>query len=134
MERKARGALLTIFAIAFALMAISNLSKPLKLSPNAGFVLLGVKLSGLANLIVAPLFGILLGLYAYGIWAMKRFALPIAHFYATYVILNLIMFTMRTHGSAGMPPLGAWAIYIIVAVGVSSGAAILLTLRKADLA
>ena len=134
MERKSRGTLLTILAIAFALMAVSNLSKPLKMSPNVGFVLLGMKLSGLANLVVAPLFGILLGVYAYGIWAMKRFALPIAHFYATYVIINLIMFTMRTHDTPDMPPLGFWIMYILVAVGVSSGAAILLTLRKADLA
>ena len=133
MERKSRGTLLTILAIAFALMAVSNLSKPLKMSPNVGFVLLGMKLSGLANLVVAPLFGILLGVYAYGIWAMKRFALPIAHFYATYVIINLIMFTMRTHGTPDMPPLGFWIMYIFVAVGVSSGAAILLTLHKADL-
>ncbi len=134
MERKNRGALLTIFAIGIALMALSNLSKPLKMSPNVGFVLLGMKLSGVANLVVALLFGILLAVYAYGIWSMKRFALPIGHFYATYVIINLAMFTIRTHGTPEMPPLGFWIIYIVVAVGVSSGAAIILTLRKADLA
>jgi hypothetical protein len=133
-ERKNRGVLLTIFAICLALMAVSNLSKPFKMSPNVGFVFFGVKLSGVANTIIAPLFGMLLAALAYGIWMMKRFALPIAHFYATYVILNLLMFTLRSYGTPAMPPLGFWILYIAVAVGVSMGAAIILTQRKAELA
>ena len=132
--QKRRGVVLTIFAVAFALMAISNLSKPLKMSPNVGFVFLGIKLSGVANLLVAPMFGILLAVYAYGIFAMKKFALPIAYFYAAYVIVNLAMFTIRTHGTNEMPPLGPWMVYILIAVGVSSGAAIIMTQRKAELA
>jgi len=115
-------------------MAVSNLSKPFKMSPNVGFVFFGTKLSGVANMIIAPMFGILLAILAYGIWTMKRFALPIAHFYATYVILNLLMFTLRKYGTPEMPPLGFWIIYIAVAVGVSMGAAIILTQRKAELA
>ncbi len=134
MARKNRGAMLTIFAIGLALMAISNLLKPLKMSPNVGFVFLGTKLSGMPNAIVAPMFGILLALLAYGIWTMKRFALPIAYFYAAYVIINLMMFTIRTYRTSDMPPLGFWLIYIAIAVGVSSGAAILLTRRQAELA
>ena len=134
MAEKNRGALLTIFAIGLALMAVSNFSKPLKMSSNVGFVFFGTKLSGTANLIVAPLFGIMLAILAYGIWRMKRFALPIAHFYATYVILNLMMFTIRKYGTAEMPPLAGWIAYIIVAVGFSLGAAIILTQRKAELA
>jgi hypothetical protein len=130
--QKNRGALLTIFAIGFALMAISNFSKPFKMSPNVGFVFFGYKLTGIGNTIVGPIFGIILAVYAYGIWTMRRFALPIAHFYATYVILNLLMFTIRNH--AAMPPLLGWIAYIIVAVGFSLGAAIILTQRKAELA
>ncbi len=126
-ERKSRGAVLTIIAIGLALMAISNLSKPLKMSPNVGFVFLGTKLSGVPNMIVAPMFGVLLAVLAYGIWAMKRFALPIAYFYAAYVIVNLMLFTAYTYRTSDMPPLGFWIIYIAVAVGVSSEAAILLT-------
>ena len=129
--QKKRGALLTIFAIAFALMAISNFSKPFKMSPNVGFVFFGYKLTGIGNTIIAPVFGIILAVYAYGIWTMRRFALPIAHFYATYVILNLLMFTIRNWGN--LPPLLGWIGYIIVAVGFSLGAAIVLTQRKADL-
>ncbi len=133
MQRR-RGVLLTIFAICFALMAFSNFTKPFKMSPNVGFVFFGVKLSGIANTIVAPIFGIMLAALSYGIFTMKRFALPIAHFYATYVILNLILFTMRMRGTPGMPPVGPWIVYIAIAVGVSMGAAIILTQRKAELA
>jgi hypothetical protein len=131
---KNRGTLLTIFAIAFALMAISNFSKPFKMSPNVGFVFFGYKLSGIGNTIIAPIFGIILAVYAYGIWTMRRFALPLAHFYATYVILNTLMFTIRKWGTSDMPPLGFWIIYVLIAVGVSLGSALILTQRKAELA
>jgi hypothetical protein len=134
MPKQSRGALLTIFAIALALMALSNFLKPFKMSPNVGFVFLGTKLSGMANTIIAPLFGLLLAALAYGIFTMKRFALPIAYFYAAYVVVNLFMFTVRTFGTPAMPPLGFWIIYIAVAVGVSMGTAILLNQRKAELA
>jgi hypothetical protein len=130
--RKNRGAVLTVFAIAFALMALSNFSKPFKMSPNVGFVFFGYKLTGIGNTIIGPIFGIILALYAYGIWTMRRFALPLAHFYATYVILNLLMFTIRNYRE--LPPLLGRIAYVIVAVGFSLGAAIILTQRKAVLA
>ncbi|HLX38564.1 MAG TPA: hypothetical protein VKR29_12215 [Candidatus Binataceae bacterium] len=131
--QKNRGALLTVFAIAFALMALSNFMKPFKMSPNVGFVFFGYKLSGLANDIVGPLFGLILAAYAYGIWMMRRFALPLAHFYATYVILNTLMFTLR-NWSTGLPPLAAWIAYVVVGAGVPLASAIILTNRKAELA
>jgi len=130
---KKRGALLTIFAIGFALMALSNFTKPFKMSPNVGFVFFGHKLSGVANDIVGPLFGLILAVYAYGIWMMRRLPLPLAHFYATYVILNTLMFTLRNLHT-GLPPLAGWIAYVIVAVGVSLASAIILTQRKAELA
>jgi hypothetical protein len=132
--QKNRGAALTLFAIAFALMAISNFMKPLKMSPNVGFVFFGYKLSGFANDIVGPIFGLILALYAYGIWTMRRFALPLAHFYVTYVILNTLMFTLRNWSTPVMPPLGFWSLYVIIGVGVPLASAIILTQRKAELA
>ena len=124
---------MTILAIGLALMALSDFSKPLKMSPAVGFVFLGMKLSGIANVVVAPIFGAMLAALAYGIFTMRRFALPLAYFYAGYVILNLMLFTVRNYGTSNMPPLGFWMLYILVAVGVSSGAAVMLTHRKAEL-
>ena len=130
---KQRGAALTIFAILFALMAISNFSKPFEMSPNVGFVFLGTKLHGSANKMIAPIFGIILAVYAYGIWRMRKFALPIGYFYAAYVIVNLVLYTTKNRGTGVMPPASFMIGYAIVAIGVSLGAAVLLTRRKDDL-
>jgi hypothetical protein len=136
MARRARGAALTILAILIGLMAISNFGKPFAHHQGVGFVLFGTRLSGMANTIVAPIFGIMLVVYVYGIFAMRKFALPLGIFYAAYVILNMPLFILHYHGTAVMQE-HSWAYlvpYPFVAIGVSSGAAWLLYRRRADLA
>ncbi len=133
MEQANRGALLTTFAVLFVILAISNFLKPLEMGgEQTGFVLLGTRLHGGPNMIFGPLFGAYLVLYAYGIWHMKRWALPMAYAYAAYVVLNLILYTMLTSSTE----LGGTAFgiaYIAIAVGVSSGTAYALYRRKAEL-
>ncbi len=136
MAEKSRGVTLTVFALLLALMAVSNFLKPFSHNPGVGFVFFGTRLSGLPNMIVAPIFGIMLAVYAYGIFAMRKFALPIGIFYAAYVIINMPLFILTYHGSPVMQE-HSWAYlvpYPFVAIGVSSGAAVLLYFRKADLA
>ncbi len=133
MADSSRGAVLTVFAILFALLALSNFSKPFHLDPNAGFVFLGAKTHGVANAILGPAFGLLLLLYAFGIWRMRRWALPIAFAYAAYVIVNLSLYSIRNAGSPGMPPPLFMFGYIVVAIGVSAGSAILLYRRRGTL-
>jgi len=124
--------LFTIFAVLFGLLAMSNLLKPLRLgSDETGFVFLGDRLSGIANTIVGPIFGLFLALYAFGIWKRKRFALPMGHAYATYVILNLILFTVKNPKPPGVGYVIFGIVYSLIAVGVSLGAAIFLTRNKA---
>ncbi len=135
MEEKSRGVTLTIFALLLALMAISNFGKPFSHNPGVGFVFFGTRLSGAPNMIVAPIFGIILAVYAYGILAMRKFALPIGIFYAAYVIVNMPLFLLKYQGTAVMQE-HSWAYllpYPFVAIGVSSGAAWLLYRRKADM-
>jgi len=132
MSEAKRGTALTVFAVLFGLLAVSNLLKPLQLTSSAGFVFFGRRLDGAANMILGPLFGVLLAVYAYGIWNMRRFAMPIAHAYATYVILNLILFTFQVPEGYTLP-VAFMAVYAVVAIGVSLGSAILLTQRKAEL-
>jgi hypothetical protein len=91
---------LRVFAFAFALLAISNLLKPLELGETTGFVFFGQRLSGTANLIAGVLFGIYLLVYAWGIWRMKRFVVGMAHAYAVYVVLNLLLYWNKNP----MPP------------------------------
>src|SRR5207244_4201236 len=62
-------------------------------------------------------------------------SLPMAYAYAAYVIVNLIAFTVRGEGQAS-PGWGSsffGIVYALVAVGVSGGAAVVLSRRKAAL-
>jgi hypothetical protein len=133
MADKSRGPVLTIFAVLLAILALSNFSKPFHLSPNVGFVFFGVKTRGLANAILAPAFGLVLAVYAIGIWRMRRWALPIACAYAAYVIVNLSLFSIRNAGARDQPLTLSMLVYIVIAIGVSAGCAILLYRRRFEL-
>jgi hypothetical protein len=122
--------LLRAFAVLFGLLAISNLLKPLEIGGSTGFVLLGNRLSGTANMIVAPLFGVYLAIYAAGIWRQRAYALPMGIVYAAYVLVNLVMWTL-TSPYAADSSLAFGIAYTSIAVGVSGGAALLL-LRSRD--
>jgi hypothetical protein len=135
MPDRSRGVALTICALLFVLMAISDFGKPFSHNPGVGFVFFGMRLSGMPNMIVAPIFGTMLLVYAYGILAMRKFALPLGVAYAAYVIVNMPLFLVRYHGSPVMQE-HSWAYllpYPFVAIGVTSGAAALLYQRRASL-
>ncbi len=133
MADKERGTALSVFAVLFGILAISNMLKPLQLfGDETAFVFLGARMSGMANVILGPLFGIFLAVYAYGIWNMKRFAMMMGHAYATYVCLNLALWSLRVPPEAETPVLFS-IVYATVAIGVSVGSAVILTQRKADL-
>src|SRR2546422_11277897 len=59
MNNPDRGSLLTVLALLFGLLAVSDLAKPLAASLGGGlrpgFVLFGHRLSGTANAVVGPL-------------------------------------------------------------------------------
>jgi len=134
MAQAQRGTALTVFAILFALLAISNLLKPFQLGGDqTGFVFFGQRLSGTANTIIGPLFGLFLAAYAFGIWTMRRWALPMGHAYATYVVLNLILYSFRGTYPDTVSYKIFTVVYAAIAIGVSVGAAVLLTQRKAEL-
>jgi hypothetical protein len=133
MEQRKRGLLLTLFAIAFGLLAISNLTKPFSHDPHAGLVFFGTKLTGTADLIIAPLFAALLAIYAVGIWRMKRYARPMSYAYAAYVFINMLLFVMKHHDRKDTGGLLFIIMYATIALGVSIGSAIVLTLRREEL-
>jgi len=134
MAQAQRGTALTIFAVLFGLLAISNFLKPFQFGGDqTGFVFFGQRLSGVANTIIGPLFGIFLAIYAYGIWTMRRWALPMAHAYATYVVLNLILFSFRNTTPDTVSYKAFTVVYATIAIGVSVVAAVLLTQRKTEL-
>ena len=134
MAESSRGPMLTTFAVLFAILAVSNFLKPFHLDPNAGFVFFGVKTHGIANAILGPTFGVLLLAYAIGIWRMRRWVLPIAYAYAAYVVVNLLLYSIRNSGLTGRPSPTFMIVYIAAAVGVSAGSAVLLHRRRHGLA
>lgn len=134
MAEASRGQALTIFAVLFVVLAVSNFLKPLQiLGAQTGFVFFGERLTGTANMIAGPLFGLYLLLYAWAIWNMRRFAIPLAHAYALYVVLNLLLFTANNPHPPGVGYLIFMIVYAVIAIGVSVSAAVLLTKRKAEL-
>lgn len=126
-----RGTALTIFAILFGILAISNFSKPLEMGATTGFVFFGYRLHGTPNLLIAPLFGAYLAAMAYGIWTLKRWALPMVWIYLGYVILNLVLFRIvgppMTREGVGAVIFGL--VYMSIAIGVPLYTGILLRRR-----
>jgi len=128
-----RGPLLTTFAILFALLALSNLLKPFQLEgETTGFVFLGQRMTGFWNVLLGPLFGIYLAVYAYGIIRMRRFAVRMGQAYAVYVVLNLVAWNAR-HENPFEIGVALSVVYLVVAIGVSAGAALMLTRRATEL-
>ena len=131
---KNRDRLLILFACVFALLALSNALKPLQLEgAKTGFVLFGTRLEGTWNVLGSFVMAGYLAIYAFGIWKMKRFVVGMAHLYAFYVMVNIIMFPYRT--GLGVETLDArivifYAIYSVLGIGFSVFAAVVLTRRK----
>lgn len=132
MAEKSRGTALTIFALLFGLLAISNFAKPFHIFAGDGFVFMGVKQTGTPNAILGPLFGVLLLIYAYGIWTMRRYALPVAYIYTVWVIVNMVLFTLKNQAAQPTPPVFA-IISIVIGVGIPLATAIILSRRSAEL-
>ncbi|HKN14516.1 MAG TPA: hypothetical protein VJX68_15100 [Candidatus Binatus sp.] len=102
MAEKSRGATLTILALLFVLLALSDFAKPFSHSAGVGFVFMGTRLTGTGNAIMGPLFGFLLMAYAYGVWTLRRYALPVAYIYTGWVIVNMVLYSMKNRHAA--PP------------------------------
>src|SRR5438552_485710 len=95
MAESKRGPVLTVFAGIFVLLAIQDLLKPLRLEgPDTGLVFFGTRLQGPSAVVGAP-FALFLLTYAFAIWRMRRYALPMAYAYAVYVLVNVLLFTIK---------------------------------------
>jgi hypothetical protein len=126
---------LTILAILFAILALSDILKPLHLEgPTTGLVFFGKRLSGAPDAILGPLLGIILLIYAAGIWRMRRYAIPLGFAYAIYVTINLVLFTMRNPSVASAGERIFGIVYVVGALALTWGTAILLRRHQAELA
>lgn len=127
MTDRPRSRALTGFAVLFGILAVSNLLKGLRIGAETGFVFLGERLTGTPNAALGAAFGLYLLAYAYGIWTRRKWALPMGIAYAAWVVVNLVMFTVR--GPKPPPGIGYalfGLVYAVIAIGVSAGAVYLL--------
>ena len=121
---------LKVCGMLFCVLAVSNVLKPLEVSPHQGFVFLGQRQHGLPNLVLGPLAGLYLAIYGAGVLRLRSYALPLGRIYAAYVVVNLVLFTIRMSEEALARPLFG-LVYAVVAIGVSSGCAIVLARNRA---
>jgi tryptophan-rich sensory protein len=135
MGESKRGALLTTIAILFAILAITDIIKPLKLEgPTTGLVFFGTRQTGIANAILGPLMGLMLVFYAAGIWRMRRYAMTLGWLYAVYVIANLVLYTQLNPPAKNSGERVFGIVYMILAISITLGTAIILTRRRTELA
>jgi hypothetical protein len=135
--RRERGAFLTTMAVLLGLLALSNFTKALqhlREPSHLGIVIFGVRFESVAaNLVLGPLMGIVVGAYAYGLWTLRRWAVPLSIFYAFYVPTNLVLFWYFQTGPNVQPVVGI-VVYLAIAFTGSIGTALHLAYHREKLA
>jgi hypothetical protein len=123
-----RGWFLTVMTVLFVVLAASDFTKALQFAGNpavGGLVVFGHKFHGVAhNLILGPLFGIVFIIYAYGIWNLRAWVLPLAMVYAFYVPYNLVLFWYTQ--TPGPRPIPFIVFYLAIALTGAVGTALYL--------
>ena len=131
-SQHARGWFLTVITVLFVLLALSDFTKAIQFAHNpmvGGLVVFGHKFHGIAhNLILGPLFGIVFLTYAYGLWNLRAWTLPLAIVYAFYVPYNVVLFWYRQ--APGPRPIPFIVIYLAIALAGSVGTAIYLAYNR----
>ena len=127
-----RGVFLTVMTGLFALLALSDFTKAFQYVNRpeiGGLVFLGHKFQGVGmNLVFGPIFGIVLAAYAFGVWKLRAWVLPLSIVYAFYVPVNLVLF-WSLH-QLPPPTVGFIVMYLILSVGGSVGTAIYLAYHR----
>jgi hypothetical protein len=99
-----------IIAVLIALRAATNFGKPF--TPGAGLVILGRLMGGFAATVVAPLLGLAMVIYAWGLWQGRRWAFPAGVAYAVWATLNVVLFPIVE----GVPSRFSPLMYLVFAV------------------
>jgi hypothetical protein len=131
-ETARRGWFLTVITVLFVLLALSDFTKPLQFAHNpavGGLVIFGHKFQTVVALyFLGPLFGVIFLTYAYGIWNLRAWTLPLAIVYAFYVPYNLVLFWYTQ--PPGPRPIPFIIIYLAIALIGSIGTAIYLAYHR----
>jgi len=119
-------------AVLFIVLAFSDFTKAIQYRNNpavGGLVVFGHKFEGIgANAIAGPLFGLILLAYAFGIWRLRRWMIPLSIVYAFYVPVNMVMF-WSLH-QLPPPTVGFIVFYLAIALTGSVGTALYIGYHK----
>lgn len=123
-SRGSRGIFLTTMALLLVLLAISDFAKGIEHANHlghGGLVVFGHRLeTTLANSVFGALFGSIFLIYAWGIWNMRRWVVPLAVVYAFYVPANMVLF-WSTHGDDPDGSLRFVVVFLAIALTGSVG-------------
>ena len=100
-----------VLAVLFALRAATNFGKPFR--AGSGFVVFGQLMQGFAATVVAPLVGVAIVVYAFGLWQARPWAKPLGILFAIWSTLNVVLFPAIEGLRPGITP----AMYAVFAVG-----------------
>ncbi len=118
-------AVLNVLAVLFAGRGAMTLIK--RFGTGSGFVFFGHLLP--PDTLLAPLFGVAMILYGWGLWTRARWAIPLGSAYAGFATANLLLFPVFSV----MPeriPMWAYAIYAVGGIALSWGSVWLLVRAK----
>lgn len=122
---------LTVMAVLFLVLAISDFTKTLQhaRNPGLGIVLLGSRFSSTpGNVLGGGMMGLFLAGYAYGLWSARRWVSALAIPYAFWVPANEVLFWFLHTGPR--PTVGFIAFYLFVSLGGSIGTALYLAWNR----
>jgi len=120
---------LRVLAALIALRALTNVGKPL--GTGTGLVLFGVLLEGPVLWVLGPLLGVYMLAWAYGLWQLRSWAVPMGVAYLGLVAANLLLFPLL-NALPGGTTLPMYLVYALVAFGVPALAlGLLVRVRRA---
>ena len=135
--RKPRDRYLSMMAVLFSILALSNCTKALqylRAPAHLGIVIFGVRFESVrANLLLGPMMGAVLAAYAYGLWKRRAWVAALSVVYAFYVTVNLVLFWYHQTGT-DLPPLSGLVGYLAVAFTGSIGTALYIAYHRDKLA
>jgi hypothetical protein len=119
-----------IMALLIALRALTNIFKPF--GAGSGLVFFGKLLGGAATAILAPMLGVYMLIYAYGMYDKRQYALPMGILYTLFVVFNVVLFPVFEPLPGGWG-LGAYSLFGFLAIGGAAFAVWLLWAQRDEL-
>jgi hypothetical protein len=107
-----RATVLKLLGVAIAFRSLGNLFK--RFGTGSGLVVFGALWP--PDTLLAPILGMLMLLYGYGLWTQAAWALPLGIAYAVLATANLVLFPFVT----GLPPrIPPWAYGVYGMAGLA---------------